>query len=340
MWGASSAIATFLLAASHSASALRGPRKLSANGLHVRTLQDFNWDVQPVDGFPVISFNATASDEVAFRYNHSGTLGTVGAGPAVKLLSFALYNGDCNVTVADTTYLALSDAAGGDVSRIITSNSEVNLGLDIKQETIVESEFYEESPDGLSAEISFCVRGDYVYDDDGDANTENESVNFHETVIVISVDLMANFSLTSISTNRTAADRNDVKADIDCDAKAYFCDDNRDLIANPTLSQGEILQFCVEIADEDAGRLWIKDLVEVDLEQDNNANAVYRDTGDEFDDLVSNFAAQGILTGKDCTTEPGICQVKTQLASKYFTDLAPNPLDVFGVALCAFGSPP
>jgi len=233
-----------------------------------------------------------------------------------------------------------------------SGGDSISFSVGIIPDTVTDSDYYTVADDELTADITFCIRGDYIYDELGFANygsesystADQQSVNFHETVITITVDLTANFTLNSISAERTAADEVSEDMDIDCDATAFFCggdaaSDLNDEIAAPVFKQGDFLQFCVAIAEEDKNRLWIKDIVEADLEQDNDGNGAYREAGDEYDDLVSNFQSESILTEKDCTTLPGVCKVKTQLSSKYFQDAIPTALDVFGVALCAFGKP-
>jgi hypothetical protein len=49
---------------------------VSANSNDVaRQLGDFDWDVQPEDGYPVIALDdANGDSEVFFKYNYTGTL--------------------------------------------------------------------------------------------------------------------------------------------------------------------------------------------------------------------------------------------------------------------------
>jgi len=348
----SSLIGAFLLASS--ADALRG-RRLNANAIHIRTLADFEWKVSPEDGFPAID---EANDEMDFQFTYTGSLGEIDVGLAPqKGIEFKLMNPDCtaDATIGTQTPFTVAGApAPSSVEGWLynTDGASIDFQIALVPDDIEASEYYTVAGDQLSADITFCIRGDYLYDGLGFADygseshstAQQQSVNFHETVVTISVDLTKNFQITTISTERTAADQENENMDIDCDASAFFCNgdaaaDLDDEVAAPVLKQGDALQFCVAIAEEDKDRLWIKDIVEADLEQDNNDNDTYRESGDEYDDLVSNFNTQSILTDKDCATLPGVCKIKTQLSSKYFTDVTPKALDVFGVALCAFGKP-
>lgn len=303
----------------------------------IRGLMDFEWSVEPADGFPSIVFNqASEGKEVEFRYDYTGNLGDTGS--YFKYLSFSVLSSDCDrSSPVDPTVMDLQEVNGQSIERFasLDQNKMVDLYLDINQATISSSDYYTESENGLSAEIAFCVRVAYLYDEDNDPNTPDEGIFFHEMVLTISVDLTANFTLTALSIDRSGAA--EASADLKCEAQAYFCTDDRQPIPAPLLSQGDVLQFCVEIAKEDAHLFFIRDIMETDLEQDNNGNQVYRETGDEHDDIIVNYESN-FLTSKSCIA--GICQVKTQLASKYFTDRLPNPLTIIGSALCALGSAP
>jgi hypothetical protein len=51
---------------------------------------DFQWDIEPEDGFPIIAFNNTTEDsEVFFKYNFTGTLSDS------KFFAIKLYESDC-----------------------------------------------------------------------------------------------------------------------------------------------------------------------------------------------------------------------------------------------------
>jgi len=156
---------------------------------------DFDWDIQPEDGFPVIAFNDTNEEsEVVFKYNFTGTL------TASELLEVNLYQSNC-ITAADGS-LAFVEAINGD---------ELDIDLDIIQETISKSVHYRDV-NLTNAVIGFCLRVDFNYIDN-DNNTE--SVNFYETNVTINVDLTANFTLTEISANRSAANNEAANANLD-----------------------------------------------------------------------------------------------------------------------------
>jgi hypothetical protein len=274
-----------------------------------RQLGDFEWEITPEDGYPSIAFDdANEESEVIFKYNFTGNLSDR------KYLDVRLYQNDC-ITASDAS-LAFVNSTSGD---------ELDVELDIIQETITNSIHYQDL-NGTAAIIGFCLRVDYLYVD-GDGLSE--SINFYETNVTITVDLTANFTLTGISADRTTADQDAANADLDYPVEAYICLDDNSEVDNPAaLEQGSILQVCVRI---DSGvttqNILVEDILTFVVSQpDGTATASETITGGVPDPL----------TDKTCR-ESGICNVKTQLLSKFFTDINPGDIKVAGVAILAFG---
>ncbi len=283
------------------------PEPANSNDV-ARQLGDFDWAIAPEDGYPIINFNDTnVNSEVVFKYNYTGDLS------GSKYLFVQLFENDC-VAAADATALAIVNNTDGDV---------LNIELDIIQETITNSPHYEEISPG-SAAISFCLRVDYNYYD----GTDTESINFYETNVTISVDLTANFTLTGIVAERTTADNEAADVKLDYPVEAYICEDDNSLVGSPpALAQGSFLQVCVRI-DEDVttDNILVEDILTFVVSQAGGATP---------STVISSSVADP-LTDKTCR-EGGICNVKTQLLSKFFTDAAPGDLRVDGVAILAFG---
>jgi hypothetical protein len=136
---------------------------------------DFEWGIQPEEGYPSIASDDTndtnEGSEVTFKFNFAGTL------TDKKFLEVNLYTNDC-VTAADPA-LAFGNTTSGD---------ELDIKLDIIQETITDSVHYQD--------INGTAGVDYNYvDSDGVI----ESINFYETNATITVDLTHEFTLTEIS---------------------------------------------------------------------------------------------------------------------------------------------
>jgi hypothetical protein len=272
---------------------------------------DFDWDIAPLDGYPTIAFgNETNNNgnEITFKYSYTGNLSES------KYMTSTLLEKYCNGT---------SDGSLIKIQRNDTSPNQLEVDVDIMEETIRTSKHYTENADATQATISFCLRIDYNYNDGG---TE-ESINFHETSVTILVDLTANFTLAEINTGRTDATQMNETAQLDYPVTAYFCKDNYDEAGFPTLTQGSLLQFCVKIDESVDDPVFVADILEISLSQPGGNAAPSRPISNTINDP---------LTQKTCS-ELGICNVKHQLTSKWFMDPFPEPLQVDGVALLSFG---
>ena len=271
---------------------------------------DFNWDITPEDGYPAIAFaDATESKEVVFKYNFTGTTGPN------KFLTVQLLEKGCNGTADSASFVVAQNVSG----------NALEVDLDIVQQTITTSRQYSENPEGTQAEIDFCIRIDYNYLDS--STNETESINFHETSVTITVDLTANFTLDSISTNRTAATEDQANAALDYPVEAYYCQNDNSEVGSKPLTQGDILQFCVKMYDNVTADVFVEDIMEFTLSQPGGSAANSRP--------IVNKEADA-LTEKLCL-EMGICNVKHQLSSKWFADPFPKSLRIDGVAILSFG---
>ena len=288
-------------------------RKLAMQGVMMRELADFDWDLDLEPDFPQISFEgADDSREVRFLYNYTGT--TV---PNTKFISHQLFQGDCK-TPASPGAIAVT------FEEDITANQEYQVDIDVLQESVTGTPEYTDI-DVTAAMINFCVRVDYIYND----GTTDESINFHETNVTINIDLTANFTLTAISVDRIDADQVDEDVALDCEVQAYFCDQDNVNVGQPLFVQGEIMTVCVEIADSDRALYHLNDVMEMDLAQTKRDGITV-----DQSDIVTDQRATG-LSDKFCKN--GICNIRHQLASKFFDERDPNNLDIAGIAICAFG---
>jgi hypothetical protein len=111
--------------------------------------------------------------------------------------------------------------------------------------------------------------------------------------------------------------------------EAYIClDDNSEVTSPAALAQGSFLQVCIRIDDD-----VVTDNI---LVEDILIFVVSQPDGTATDSETITNAIADPLTEKVCR-ESGICNVKTQLQSKFFTDVNPGDLRVDGVAILAFG---
>jgi hypothetical protein len=279
-----------------------------------RKLADFEWDIVRKAGYPIFSFANATESEVMFKYSVSGTeTGTYGV---LKYLRAGVYLADC-ISTANLPAILLEEE--------LTEADEFTVELDILQEFISDSDYYNQIAP-TNATIDFCLRIDYVYDP---ADGSDESViNFHETNVTLAVDLTAGFSLTGIAVDRDAAEQASVAVSLQYPVAAYFCDDDSIEVPPPIFSQGSVLQFCVEISENvTTSGVYVSDVLTVDLDQNSG--------GVQHADIITGSVADW-LTRKMCSA--GICNIKTQLTSKWFAEMDPESMDITGTALLAFGT--
>jgi hypothetical protein len=284
------------------------------NNSDSRTLADFEWDIVRKAGYPIFSFSNATEDEVTFKYSVSGT--THAAYGTVKYFRAGVFTADCTSTANLPAILFAEE---------LTEADEYTVELDILQAYISNSDYYNEiSP--ANATINFCLRLDYVYEP---ADGSGASViNFHETNVTLSVDLTAGFSLTGIAVDRDAAEAAGAAISLEYPVTAYFCGEDSVEIPPPTLSQGAVMQFCVEINENvTTSDVYVSDILSVDLDQSSGGSA----HADIITDTVEDW-----LTRKTCAA--GICNIKTQLTSKWFAEIDPESMEITGTALLAFGT--
>jgi hypothetical protein len=288
--------------------------QLSGSEIIIRDLADFDWEITPLDGYPIIAFNTTeGNDELVFRYNYTGDLVE-----GEKQLTARLLLPDC-INDGDTSVVRSPPSA--------LSNNEYEVGVDIVKDTISGSSFYSSLND-TAASISFCLRVDYELV----AGNDQESVNFHETVVTVTVDLTADFRLSAIDITREGAANATETASLDYPVNAYFCNDGDVQVPGQLLSQGSALQFCVKIDDSVLDAVFVEDILEATISQPNANGRI----GASASNIITGTVADS-LTEKACR-ELGICNVKSQLLSKFFADADPLDLEVTGTALLSFGS--
>jgi hypothetical protein len=270
------------------------PASANSNDMD-RQLGDFTWDIVPEDGYPIIGFsNGTDQGEVVFKYNFTGTLSDQ------KYLDAKLYQNDC-VSDADQS-LAFINSTSGD---------ELNVDVDIIQETIKQSVHYQDL-NGTAAIIGFCLRVDYNYVDN-DGNTE--IVMFYETNVTINVDLTSNFTLTGLVIDKRLASGDAVEAELDYGVEAYMCDENGIEVEPEALGRGSALLFCVRTDANATTDIMVADVLSMTISQPG---------GTATGTSAISAGASDPMTNKVC--ENGICSVKTQLSSKFFARVIPDTI--------------
>jgi hypothetical protein len=268
--------------------------------------KDFDWDIEPKDGFPAVAFNnSTTTKEIVFLYDSPLLYEN-------KTYGVTVFDNDCK-TIGSNAITHLEDTS---VDR------ELTIRVDVDQETISNSTYY--TPINMTnAVIGLCLRVDYLLND--------VSINFHETNLTIDIDLTAGFNPTGLQQMRIEAQQDTVNTNIDYPVVVYHCDEANDKLATkPNLTQGDTLQLCVELdSTVISGNAYVVEIMSIDLNQANmNQNVTYKNIVDKG---IPDF-----FTSKLC--QGGVCNIKTQLESRWFTDPIPGDINATGVAILAFGS--
>jgi hypothetical protein len=131
-----------------------------------------------------------------------------------------------------------------------------------------------------------------------------------------------------------SADVNMAKSDaqVDYPVEAYICLDDNSEVKNPAaLMHGSVLQICVKIDNSLVKEnIIVEDILTFVISQPDGTAA--------DSEIITNTVADS-LSDKVCH-ESGICNVISQLQSKFFADANPSDLHVDGVAILAFGKAP
>mmetsp|Transcript_24194 Transcript_24194/g.46058 ORF Transcript_24194/g.46058 Transcript_24194/m.46058 type:complete len:512 (-) Transcript_24194:863-2398(-) len=274
-------------------------------------VQDLEWDISRKAGYPTISFsNTTDESEVTFLYEITG-FETPEFGTS-KYLEAIVYESDCVTYVASEAILHRAT---------MTKQNEYMLELDIVKEKIFDSPYYE-SIDNVTGALHWCVRVNYMYYD----GAVIHGVTYHETNVTVIIDMLSGFRLADIGFERVTADQAITTTRLQAPMEVYFCDDNDVEIDQPTFRQGSVLQICVRIADAASSQqVFVADVLSCSLNQ--LLEGVY-------ENVVDNTEPSA-LTTKRCRI--GVCNIKTQLSSKFFARGSPGPLIISGTALLALG---
>jgi len=168
--------------------------------------------------------------------------------------------------------------------------------------------------------ITFCLRVDlYVLEDiDYDA-----SVNFHETIVTVTVNMLQGFSVEDISTSRTDADDQVKNTTVDYNLRSWKCDSewNED---NSSVSQGTSVWICIETTSTAAN---LKELLSLTFAQ-------------EDDGEISGYTNNPISTGVAgiIIQEPKRMMIQTIVVAGFFNIGNNNPVNVNGTILWELSS--
>ena len=200
--------------------------------------------------------------------------------------------------------------------------SDVEVTFYLEHETVlsVNNSLFEASPSG--GVMDFCVRLDVYLD-----LAPTRSVNFHETIYKLNVNLLGQISTTAEVVRTDPTDGGEKDLELNENVTAYQCDDSfQELDPPPILTNGDFISICVETEEDSSFEV---EKVR-DITVDQNGTKQFDYVVAYMDSLLATTTCIGI------NTTDAKCQVKMQLLGTYFKDEDPEDLTVSGVVKLAY----
>ena len=196
--------------------------------------------------------------------------------------------------------------------------------LTIDPQTIANSSIFEDL--GTSANVYFCVR--FSVFNEGTSNANAIEVNFVETPVLLEVNLLGNFSISSGYLTNAAlvlqlAQQNSY-------VQAYLCDQENNVVTGSSVkNQGQSVRVCVRpIPSTMQDGVFLRQIEEFTFRRDNYTQvAIAPNTGG---------VAANQLTVVSCVPGSSLCAFETLLSSEFFT--TPGVVNGNGSAYLQFGT--
>jgi len=229
-----------------------------------------------------------------------------------------VYEKDCQTPLAPNTIVYITDESvtKDEVFKIVDVTVSLNM-------TDVEScDIYTSSDDG--GYVEFCVKSKLT-------TSSSLIVNFHESIVNITVDLMAGIGNFNLDANLSRTKASNIEEDMNFSRfiYAYQCDDNRDKVEEnaATLTQGDILSICATSNNE---------LIKIDQVSEL---VIKQGTENQFNAIEKGEATNKALSTNGNTCNEGICMVRVLMLAMFFDTDAPSEIDIAGsVKLSVVGS--
>jgi len=225
---------------------------------------------------------------------------------------FDVFEEDCTTKVEDALGETESVKILGDGFLNVTASLALNLE-DIENN----SGIWTSSITG--GQIKFCVGMSLFLKQD-------VLMNFYETTYTINVDKTSGFELADIAVERTGVQDGGSKLiDYEEMITAFHCHDDYSVMSPlPILSQGDVLQVCVQVENSNS-------IFEVEYVRDMNVTQPDNDDSPVMVVSNRNNFAYDALTLIECNEGNNqICRVKFQLLASFFEKSNPPDLSVSG----------
>jgi hypothetical protein len=247
---------------------------------------------------------------------------------------------DEGVTFVATVYQedceTLATLSSDVIIPIATVGDDLTVQLEINEDFIASSGyFFPKENSTYAGTLVLCLRVEVIAPSSRRLQSDNQTARVivsHETIVEVEIDLEEGLDLVTIS-NVEIPDAIKVTTDTLYNVLAYHCDDTNSRL-NPDLQLwlDDFLQFCVEVDSLYEGEtVHVMDVFSARFEQ-------------PYEDIIRSNKSLTIVsesvpkntTQKTCAG--GICNVKSQLGSKWFSDDTRQQINTIGVAVLAFAS--
>jgi len=273
------------------------------------SLNKFSWDIF-YQGAGVTFSDESGKEEIKLGYNTS-----------LRARDVVVYDYEnCNSTVDSSVIFVKTN-----MKPTSSSHGTLDVLLDVEQDAIVGSNVWFNGTSPNTNHILLCVRVDLTDKIDPTDPTLDKSVSFHEVKLNITIDMTQGFDVTDIQSDRDDATVTNETASLNYTVLAYPCTSSTsgDIQSTmPPLAQGDVCTICVETNATD---VFVATITEMSFVQ-----------GTTTYEAITGGDAQG-LTSLDCQDDE-VCVTKTQMISAFFDEAIPDPVNVIGECVMAFGS--
>ena len=205
---------------------------------------------------------------------------------------------------------------------------ESKIAVDISK--VNETDWWTALPGGaLGGVFDLCLESAVYLSLSG----ELEKMNFVNTNITLTLEMDANFEVTTINAERKDATKENLNVDYSQYVTAYECVEN-DLQNEATkeYSQGDDLKICVKSTNPNI--VQVGKIQSLTLSQDDAPSE------DDFDYITDGNPVSDEIASTDCdkNNSPNVCHADMQLLGRYFAVESPGDLTASGSVELTFES--
>jgi len=264
------------------------------------TVSPFSWNIKgPDNNGWTVGFSDTSSgnSEINGIYTMTST----------RMFFFKVFERDCKTNLQENDGISILASSG-----TVDATGKVAIDINIDEALIGDSSVMTIDTESYKNKIEICVR----------ASLETEGaleVNFHETILIIDVDMTADFSIEAI-TQRTNATDVDKEASLNYTNSAYICDEAVEgnsstwtEVVGAAKKQGDLLQVCYEINNGGVTPTRVLEWKMSSSGQDGTDNSTLTDIGIARDGGSSDL---GSVSSTLC--EGNKCLIKSVILAKHF----------------------